>query len=39
MAGCERGYLCKVCGEDVEEITESVLVLALCTGRSCLGRP
>jgi hypothetical protein len=27
MAGCERGYLCTVCGEDVEEITDSVRYL------------
>ncbi len=32
MAGCERGYLCTVCGEEVEEITDSVLVPSLCVG-------
>jgi hypothetical protein len=32
MAGCERGYLCIVCGEDVEEITDSVLYLRYVLG-------
>ncbi len=32
MAGCERGYLCAVCGEDVEEITDSVLYLRYVLG-------
>ena len=32
MAGCERGYLCVVCGEDVEEITDSVLYLRYVLG-------
>jgi hypothetical protein len=32
MAGCERGYLCTVCGQDVEEITESVLYLRYVLG-------
>jgi hypothetical protein len=32
MAGCERGYLCVVCGEDVEEITDSVLYLRYILG-------
>ena len=32
MAGCERGYLCVVCGEDVEEITDSVLYLRFVLG-------
>lgn len=27
MAKCEEGYLCEVCGQDVEEITESDLYL------------
>jgi hypothetical protein len=27
MAGCERGYLCSVCGKEVEEITDSDLYL------------
>jgi hypothetical protein len=27
MAGCERGYLCTVCGQEVEEITDSDLYL------------
>lgn len=27
MARCEQGYLCDVCGEEVEEITESDLYL------------
>jgi hypothetical protein len=32
MASCERGYLCVVCGEDVEEITDSVLYLRYVLG-------
>ena len=32
MAGCERGYLCAVCGEEVEEITESDLYLRYVLG-------
>jgi hypothetical protein len=32
MAGCERGYLCSHCGEDVEEITDSVLYLRYVLG-------
>ena len=27
MAGCERGYLCSVCGQEVEELPESELYL------------
>jgi hypothetical protein len=27
MAGCERGYLCTVCGKEVEEIKDSDLYL------------
>jgi hypothetical protein len=32
MAGCERGYLCVVCGEDVEDINDSVLYLRYILG-------
>ena len=32
MARCEEGYLCEVCGEDVEEITESDLYLRYVLG-------
>ena len=32
MAKCEEGYLCDVCGGDVEEITESDLYLRYVTG-------
>jgi hypothetical protein len=32
MARCERGYLCTVCGDDVEEITDSVLYLRYVLG-------
>ena len=32
MARCERGYLCAVCGQDVEEITESELYLRYVLG-------
>ncbi len=32
MASCERGYLCAVCGQDVESITDSVLYLRYVMG-------
>ena len=32
MARCEQGYLCEVCGEEVEGITESDLYLAYVLG-------
>ena len=32
MAGCERGYLCVVCGQEVEEITDSHLYLRYVLG-------
>jgi hypothetical protein len=32
MAICERGYLCEVCGEDVEELSESDLYLRYVLG-------
>jgi hypothetical protein len=32
MAKCEEGYLCDVCGSDVEEITESDLYLRFVIG-------
>jgi hypothetical protein len=32
MARCEQGYLCEVCGKDVEEITESDLYLRYVLG-------
>jgi hypothetical protein len=32
MAVCERGYLCEVCGREVEEITESDLYLRYVLG-------
>ncbi len=32
MARCEQGYLCDVCGEEVEEITVSDLYLAFVLG-------
>jgi hypothetical protein len=32
MAGCERGYLCVICGREVEEITESELYLRYVLG-------
>jgi hypothetical protein len=32
MAGCEQGYLCEVCGGDVESITESDLYLRYVVG-------
>jgi hypothetical protein len=32
MAGCEQGYLCVLCGQDVEGITESALYLRYVLG-------
>ena len=32
MAKCEEGYLCDVCGGDVEEITDSDLYLRFVIG-------
>ena len=32
MAKCEKGYLCAVCGKEVEEITESELYLRFVIG-------
>lgn len=32
MASCEQGYLCDVCGEEVEEITDSDLYLRFVIG-------
>jgi hypothetical protein len=32
MARCEQGYLCEVCGHEVEEITESDLYLGYVLG-------
>ena len=32
MARCERGYLCEVCGEEVEEIIDSDLYLRFVLG-------
>jgi hypothetical protein len=32
MARCERGYLCEVCGEEVEEINDSDLYLRYVLG-------
>ena len=32
MARCDRGYLCEVCGEEVEEIVDSDLYLAFVLG-------
>src|SRR5579871_6378707 len=32
MVGCEQGYLCDVCGEEVEQITESDLYLRYVMG-------
>jgi len=32
MALCEQGYLCDVCGEEVEEITDSDLYLRYVLG-------
>jgi hypothetical protein len=34
MAGCERGYLCAVCGLEVEEITDSDLYLRYVLGEA-----
>jgi hypothetical protein len=34
MAGCERGYLCTVCGGEVEEITDSDLYLRYVLGEA-----
>lgn len=33
MARCDEGYRCLVCGEPVEEITDSALYLGYVTGR------
>jgi hypothetical protein len=32
MAGCEQGYLCDVCGQEVEQITDSDLYLRYVLG-------
>jgi hypothetical protein len=32
MARCEQGYLCRVCGQDVERLSESDLYLRLVIG-------
>ena len=32
MAKCEEGYLCEVCGQDVEEMTQSDLYLRYVSG-------
>jgi hypothetical protein len=32
MARCEQGYLCEVCGEDVEDLTDSDLYLRYVLG-------
>ncbi len=32
MARCEQGYLCEVCGKEVEEITDSDLYLRYVLG-------
>lgn len=32
MAHCDQGYLCDVCGDEVEDITESDLYLRYVTG-------
>ena len=32
MARCEQGYLCEVCGQDVEGVTESALYLRYVLG-------
>lgn len=32
MAACEQGYLCTVCGQEVEEITDSDLYLRYVLG-------
>lgn len=43
MARCEQGYLCEVCGEEVENITDSDLYLRYVIGeidsRSLLAAP
>lgn len=43
MAQCDQGYLCDVCGDEVEDITESDLYLRYVTGeldgRALLGTP
>jgi hypothetical protein len=43
MARCERGYLCEVCGEEVEEIADSDLylgyIIGLVAARELLSRP
>jgi hypothetical protein len=33
MVACERGYLCEVCGEDVEDLRESDLYLRYVLGQ------
>ena len=33
MAKCDQGYLCEVCGEEVEDIRESDLYLRFVTGQ------
>ena len=33
MARCERGYICEVCGQEVEAITDSDLYLRYCMGQ------
>lgn len=33
MAKCDQGYLCDICGEEVEGITESDLYLRFVTGQ------
>ena len=39
MARCDQGYLCEVCGAEVEEITESDLYLAYVLGEVPGGKP
>lgn len=43
MASCERGYLCEICGDEVEEITDSDLylryVIGEIDGRQLLAAP
>ena len=34
MAGCERGYLCTVCGGEVEELPESSCICDMSWARS-----
>jgi len=36
MAGCNKGYLCAVCGEDVETLVESELYLRYALGEAPL---